>query len=427
MRLFYDDRNIVRCATASGLESRDGMKFVDVPDVENAVGKRIVFSRERMDGMRVAVVCNWGDACGIATYSKYLIDALRPRVGELRIFSERRDQTDDEEIQCWTRGGSTSTLVNELVKYQPDVVLIQHEFGIFPKATHWLKVLEALDVHGIPYAVTLHSVYEHLDKTVCTAAIKNVIVHTEQGKQCLRRLGHTQNIEVIPHGCIQYPHTPELWNITKTPYAIIQFGFGFDYKGVENALRAIALLKDQQPEKYADIHYLYLCSESPHVASTIQNYYYTLIRQAEEFGVSDNVVILRGFQDEKILNNYLRTYKLAIFPYATNPMNRVHGASGAVRIAMANEIPIIVSRSLMFDDMEGVLPRVATPEELSQKIDQMFSDSVYRASVIDAAKSYVERNSWERVAGRYHDVLAGCVDVSLENAIVVLEKNHGNS
>ena len=38
--------------------------------------------------MRVAIVCNWLTKCGISTYSKYLVDSMRPMVNEIRIFSE---------------------------------------------------------------------------------------------------------------------------------------------------------------------------------------------------------------------------------------------------------------------------------------------------------------------------------------------------
>src|SRR5205814_2077798 len=147
----------------------------------------------------------------------------------------------------------STQLVESIKNYDPDFVIIQHEFGLFSKAGYFLQLLQGID--RFPYVLTMHSVYEHLDKAVCTSAVKNIVVHTEEGKNVLRRVGNNNNIFVIPHGCVKIPEQDELWNIFQTPYAIVQFGFGFYYKGVDTALEAIAHLKKTQPNKYKDIFY----------------------------------------------------------------------------------------------------------------------------------------------------------------------------
>lgn len=420
MLLYYDDRDIVRAASDRPLVT-NVFKCVEVsiqPGM-NPIGKKLVFGGKA--GMRLAVICNWGDACGIATYTKYLVDSLSSKVGDLKIFAEdtpgkKCDDGYDVEY-CWKRGKSMDSAIRRVLEWKPTVVLIQHEFGIFPRATYLLQMLQMLQ--HTPHAVTLHSVYEHLDKTVCSGAMRNIIVHTNTGKDCLRRLGHRQNIHIIPHGCVTFPEVKENWNITQTPYAIMQFGFGFKYKGVENALDAVALLRKEQPRKYADIHYCYLCSESPHVRNVINGYYEEIIQRIQDLGLQDNAVVIRGFQSDDILNQYLRTYKLAIFPYVTDPKNVVYGASGAIRIAMANRIPTIASSSHMFDDMDGVLPRPASTEALAAYIDEVFSNKSYADMLVDNASRYVGENDWDVTGDRYLAFLRSLVDFGLEDAIIV--------
>ena len=423
MRLYYDKDGIVRVASTSPLIT-NLYKHVDVPSpCSNPIGKKIVFGHPD-DGLRLAVICNWGDACGIATYSKYLVDSLLPKVEELRIFAEEVDSdvADDsyDVVRCWKRGHSTASLVKQLVDWKPSVVLIQHEFGIFPKAPYLLQMLQGLDGAQIPYAVTVHSVYEHLDKVVCTAAMKNVVVHSKTGEACMKRLGHTANICVIPHGCVQHEGVVENWNITHTPHAIMQFGFGFNYKGVDLALEAVAKLLREQPDKYGDIHYCYLCSESPHVKNVNNVYYQKLLKQIEELGLTGHAMIIRGYQTEDVLNQYLRTYKLAIFPYITDPKNVVYGASGAIRLAMANKIRTIASSSHMFDDVEGVLARPSGSDELAAAIDAAFSDSKdEKRRNIEKASDYVAANTWPNVADRYLSFLRSCMDANLDDVIIV--------
>lgn len=430
MKLYYDEHGIVRVASSKPIITNI-YKSVDVDPsklVESPIGKRVVFQgHQGGSGVRLAVVCNWGDACGIATYAEYLVNSMRPLLSDVRIFAE--DIAGDgrqggalEVDRCWKRGQSMAVAARRLVDWRPSAVLIQHEFGIFPRAPYMLQLLQALDANAIPYAVTLHSVYEHLDKVVCSSAMRNIVVHSPSGEACLRRLGHTSTIRVIPHGCVRHEEVGENWNITQTPYAIVQFGFGFGYKGVDVALEAVARLKRMDPEKYGGdtpVHYCYLCSESPHVKNINNDYYRMLVGKIEELGLVDNAVIVRGFQTEEVLNQYLRTYKLAVFPYVQDSRNVVYGASGAARLAMANRTPTIVSTSHMFDDLEGVLARAGDAADLARHIDVFFSDYRVRDRMIREADEYIARNSWPITARRYYDFLAGLVDSDSTQRIVV--------
>lgn len=405
MRLYYDERNIVRLASTTPIITNI-YKHIDVEGpVANPIGKRIVFGGEASGGMRVAVVCNWGDACGIATYTQYLVDALLPRVEALRVFAERGRSVDSRHdvSYCWRRGESMRAAIAEVLDWGPSVVLVQHEYGIFPKAPYLMQMCEML--HDTPYVVTMHSVYEHLDKTVASSAMKNIIVHTDTGRECLARLGNGAKTWTIPHGCVVYDGVEELWNTWDTPYAIVQFGFGFAYKGVEVALEAIAEAKRRQPEKYRDIFYTYFCAESPHVKNVISEYARKIQAKIRDLGLQDNAAIIRGYQSDQSLENILRTAKLALFPYVTDPKNVVYGASGAVRIAMANQVPTIASSSHMFDDMEGVLPRPTGAAELADEIDRVFSNSDYRQGMLYRSSQYIRENSWDATALRYLSVL----------------------
>jgi glycosyltransferase involved in cell wall biosynthesis len=298
-------------------------------------------------------------------------------------------------------------------QYDPDFVIIQHEFGIFPKAPYLLQMLQMLET--IPYAVVLHSTYEHLDKSICTSAMKNIIVHTEIAKNVLRSLGNSSNISVIPHGCTEFPDRQELWNIFQTPYAIVQFGFGFFYKGVDRAIDAIHILKSEQPEKYKDIFYCYLCSENSHTRNIHSEYMTYLTDKVEKLGLEDNVVIVRKWNTDQEINVYLRTAKLAIFPYLINPDNTVYGASGAIRISFANGIPCIASESHLFDEISG-LPRPTNSVDLAREMDKVFSDGKYREALIKNQDDYVANNTWDITIDRYLDVMN---QIRLQTAVYV--------
>lgn len=428
MFVSYDEQSIVK-ATSTTAVKLTGCTTIDVPSIKETdkiVGKKLLFGRPRQGAdLRIAVICNFDDQCGIATYTSLLLDALRPKVQEIKIFAEHLkspfpDQAERDNrnnvVRCWRRGESMVEAIRQVQDWKPDMIHIQHEFGIFPKAGPFLKMLEMLD--GIPYVVTLHSVYEHLDKTICTAYIKNMIVHSDAARESLYRHGHLNDVDVIYHGCVEYPDTSELWNIFQNDYTVIQFGFGFNYKNVEGAIDAIAHLKDTQ-DKFKDIFYCYLCSENPHTRSIQQEYYGHLNKRVEELGLQENVVILRGFLSEKHITNFLRTAKLAIFPYRSDPTNMVYGASGAIRNALACGVPTIASECHHFDDLEGVVPRPATSEELAAEIDKVFSDGRYRQDLVERETRFVKTHNWDKTSDQHIEVFQKIIGESTKDAVLI--------
>lgn len=90
-----------------------------------------------------------------------------------------------------------------------------------------------------------------------------------------------------------------------------------------------------------------------------------------------------------------------MFPYVINEDNKVYGASGAVRIAMANKIPVITSDAHLFDDLEGVVPRPGGYIDLAKEIDKIFSDENYKKELVEKNLKYINDNTWEKSAEKY--------------------------
>jgi len=416
MFILYDENNIIRAisTTRAKGENLTTLKVKKDRNWEKLIYKKlpadilqsIGCSNKKLNSeLRIAIVCNWKDRCGISTYSQFVVDALRPKVKEIAIFSEHVEgDTQVEEkgmVRCWKRGEDLTDLIQRLKAYKADFVIIQHEYGIFPNAFKFMQLMQALE--NTPYVVVMHSVYRHLDKAVYSESAKNIIVHSNEAKKVLKEMGNTNNIFTVPHGCIQSGDVSELWNICISPYTIVQFGFGFSYKGVDRALRSIAHLKASD-KKYEKIQYIYLCSTNSHNSAANSEYCKRLMTMARELNIESNIVIIQKYQTESMINLYLRLAKIAIFPYIIDPNNEVFGASGAIRIALANKRPVLASESHLFDDLQGVIPRPKNHIELAQEIDKIFSSETYRNDLISSGYSFVERNSWDATANKYLEV-----------------------
>ncbi len=356
--------------------------------------------------MKIALVGNWKMRCGIATYSENLWSEVVKHVGDFKLFVEQHDLPtgdihqigtqiipDEKVLACWKRGGSLKDLIKELKDYDPDVIWIQHEFGLWPNAAHWLSMMTQLSDYRV--IVTMHSVFHHRDKTIVEAAMPEIVVHLEGAKKLLQEeKGISSKISVIPHGCHPFDNE-RLWNFYKSNKTFMQFGFGFRYKGWENAIQATAILA----QKYPDVFFTGLFSESPYAKVDHQIYYNELMRLVDQLGIRSNVAILRGYQSDAALDSFLRTNQATIFPYVSHPEHEVFGASGAARMAMSKGLPVVTSSVNHFSDLPTV--KADTPEQLADALERLFTVPGAKEAQVQQQIAYLNENTWENCALRY--------------------------
>lgn len=353
--------------------------------------------------IKLALVGNWKMRCGIATYSENLWGEVVKHVGDFKLFIEKNELTtgdihqvgdqvvsDDKVLPCWKRGEPLQQLISSLKEYDPDIIWIQHEFGLWPNASYWLSMMSQLSEYRV--IVTMHSVFHHRDKTIVEAAMPEIITHLEGGRTVLKVEKEIPGkVHVLPHGC--YPYSKEkLWNFYKSDKTFVQFGFGFRYKGWENSIKAAAILK----QKYPDVFFTGLFSESPYTKAEHQLYYNDLMDLIDQLDVRENVAILRGYQSDATLDSFLRTNQATIFPYVSHPAHEVYGASGAARMAMSKGLPVVTSSVNHFSDIPTV--KADTAEEMADALDLLFSDPKAKQAQIEKQLSYVTENTWEKLA-----------------------------
>lgn len=356
--------------------------------------------------IKLALVGNWKMRCGIATYSEHLWPEVVKHVGDFKLFIEKNElwtgdyrqigsQTisDDKVSICWQRGESLHNLVKELKAYDPDIIWIQHEFGIWPNASYWLAMMSQLSDYRV--IVTMHSIFHHRDKTIVEAAIPEIVTHLEGGKKVLKEeKGISAKVHVIPHGC--YPYNNErLWNFYKSDKTFMQFGFGFRYKGWENSIKATAILK----KKFPDVFFTGLFSESPYAKVDHQIYYNELMNLIESLDLTENVAIIRGYQSDATIDSYLRTNQATLFPYVSHPEHEVFGASGAARMAMSKGLAVVTSSVNHFSDLPTL--KADSPEEIAAALERLFTESGAKEKQVQAQISYLNENTWENVGLRY--------------------------
>ena len=205
--------------------------------------------------------------CGLATFSNDLVNSLRfsPLIAEAQVVAvspepkqifappviaaiQKQDQKDYRRV---------AKLVNKL---EPDVVMIQHEYGIFG-GKFGAYILDFTDALQVPFAVTLHTVLTDHEpgqarvlKALCAQA-DQVLVFTQRAKQLILAadLVTEEKINVVPHGA-----PPEITKLSdaranarpkrKTKFVVSSFGLLAPRKGLELTIEAVAKVAVKHPE-----------------------------------------------------------------------------------------------------------------------------------------------------------------------------------
>ena len=371
--------------------------------------------QSRDDIQNVVMISDYNINCGIATYTKYLCDELKLLVSNLVILAEDRigtaESVEDEPyvIRCWDRSSDDySRLYQEVERLNPDLIIIQHEFGLFHRMDSWNCLLSQLSRWRV--AVTFHTVLEHrvpdlkaqLDyKTRFMAEVccREIIVHTPKAREALRDRGYSGRVHYIPHGCFK-PQRLDKLPVTKydmfSSYSIFQYGFGGTHKGWEFAIETV----EQLVEKYPRVIYVGVFNVP--VFERNDAYFRKLLDLVKKKGLEKNIALHRGFQTEEMLRNFIRSCRVALFPYQVPNRNWCSwGASGAIQLPLSLGIPMVLSNFPAFLEYEGRLPIVTTPQEAAEEIDRIFSDEEYANKLSEAAYSLSEERSWDKIARRY--------------------------
>lgn len=362
--------------------------------------------------------------CGIATYTRYLVGAVRkvePQI-EISVLAEHgADETKTSRFQVlpiFHRENSyPETLGQALSQLSPDVVHIQHEFGIFGHDERFVELLRQAKSLGIKVVLTPHTIYpnepfeprELEDKIqgytqqqaarLCDA----VILHQQSMKTALVEQGvNEKSLHVIPHG------TELLKRVSKTAarkrLGLPQKGrnilvFGFLGNNVSKGLIIDALpsILEQIPGAYVFFSG-YMREESQNDLRAKRLYE----QRAEELGIAEQVIFSRGYLPDEDIYLAFSSSDIAVLPYFHEDLS----ASGCLHLSLGAFKPVVVSNIMKFEEVwnevsNEIVFKARDPSALAAAVTRVLSDSTFEASLVERIKDYALRTSWDATAQRH--------------------------
>ena len=370
----------------------------------------------------VALVTSFNSPCGIAEYSKSLINAM-PALVQTQVLADLEGmpinwQEEPEIKRCWwpEGRGNIQSLIESLNHTDADIIHIQTNFGLLG-LEDLAKLIDSQQ--GIrPVVVTLHRTKdrEEIKPNLSLSTIQEslaraaaIIVHQQQDVKLLASWGLSTNVVKISHGTDQpWPRSKadrvENENLMERPLILGTFGFLLPHKGLHILLLAQKILL----ERGLDARVHAYCAAHPSEESKQQmKKCRTLIKT---MGLQDKVKLEVEYQD---MSNVLKSLSIAdilVLPY----LETNESCSGTLHSLLPLGKPMITTELDIFAGAAeaGALHLVeeaSNAELLADKIAELATDREKQLLLQKRLINYACMTQWSQSAAQHVELYRSAV------------------
>ncbi len=373
--------------------------------------------------LRIVMVTSWPPRhCGIATYSQDLVRALRKEGNEVHIvtFSDGGKKGEKfvhkalkvKKNKALVEAGWDKKLFKAIDKIEPDVIHIQHEYGLYLHEEDYsaglLRAFFRWKVETeIPTVVTYHSVYTVLDRVesiymdVALKLTNAALVHEEFQKNNLPiNIGRVpDNVYVIPHGAKDIApagDVKEKYGL-KGKKVVGLIGWWEPNKGFERVVKIWHKIRKEVGSKAV----LVVAGDARPGSSSGQIYKPKLLEAIEKSPAKSSIKVITGSFTPEMYDEVLSTFDLMVLPYSRASQ------SGNLAHAFAMGIPCVATA------MEGLKAEIEISKggltvppgddvELMHAIAHIMKhDELRKRYAKNAAKYVTKQLKWSIVAKKH--------------------------
>jgi glycosyltransferase involved in cell wall biosynthesis len=393
--------------------------------------------------MRLAIVSTYPPRpCGIGTFSRDLRSALLEVEQDLDIdvvavVRDHHASTAPEVLSVIRQDVRADYVAVPAVLdgRGTDVVLIEHEYGIFggEAGSYVLSLVKELRQ---PFVVTLHTVLstptarqaEVLSELCHHAALVTVFTETARRMVVDAGVAPAARVRVVPHGAptVLLPHLAEA--TTDNPprpvtdganrsmthlegrTVLSTFGLISAGKGIETAIEALAEIVSVHP----DVLYLVAGQTHPEVVKEEgEKYRLSLERLVRDRGLERNVQFLDRFLSMEELAFLLSSTDLYLTPYRS----REQIVSGALTFAIVAGCPVVSTPYFYAEDLlasgAGVLVPFDDPTAFAKGVLQLLDNPRDLAAAAREARRVGSGLAWPAVGSMTVDVLRHALELGI--------------
>lgn len=355
--------------------------------------------------------------CGIATYTKDLTNAIN--LLNARSLAEIMAINRVEENIEYPWESKYKITYNDLSSYlsaaeyvnqsHADLVLLQHEFGLFGGETgeYILHFVESLQR---PLVSTFHTVLEdpnskqgEILKRVANKSEAIVVMMEEVAGRLVKQYGIARKkIVVIPHGVPDFSfNAVEKYKTRRQLTGRMVLGninLLDPNKGIEYALQAVALIA----KKYPEVLYTVIGQTHPELKRREdEKYRNSLKKLTRELGITENVRFVNEYLALDELLKWLKAIDIYITPYL-EPQQITSGALayaiGAGKACIST--PYVYSKEVLADG-RGVLVPFRDPQAIADAVIDLWEHPEKKKEIEHRAYQFGRLMTWPNVAQSY--------------------------
>ena len=362
--------------------------------------------------------------CGIATYTQYLTDALRRNGMDVYIVSHYGGRGRNVFTAFnYEDGDLAENAFSMMIRLTPDIVHIQHEFGLYGKhfGVSVIPLIIQFRLAGIPVVTTLHTVYskisdEHL--IIISSLIENsnsVIVHEPYQFETLKAYFNKKEllnkIQVVPHGARDVEpieNTKATIGIPSDTKVILMIGYFRPSKGYDRIIR----LWPRIVEKHSLNDILLMVAGKIRGVEN-RDYRNMLFKEINSSAEKDTIKVIRGQISQNSFDTILSASDVVVLPYS------ISSQSGIVAHCLAFGKPIVTSNTLAMSSLiekthAGLICN--TDKDYIENIDAILSNDDLRKEFSENALRYVRNNiSWMKIAQKHIEIYKMIVEPSVRD------------
>jgi glycosyltransferase involved in cell wall biosynthesis len=360
--------------------------------------------------------------CGIATFTKDVtsaINLINPNaLAEIMAIVKKDEDIEFPwEVKYKIDRDSRESYVraaNYINKSGCDIVLIEHEFGIFGGecGSYLLDFLKAIKK---PKVMTCHTLIEDPNNewgklfTQLVKYVDGLAVMTNFSAKKLSKLYNfdRRSIAVIPHGTpdIAFGATSVYRKKKKLEGRLILGNINLlsEQKGIDFSIEAVAKIA----KKYPEVLYLVIGQTHPNILKRDgEKYRNSLKKKIKKLGIEKNVKFINKYVSIEELVEWLKTIDIYITPY----LDQQQSSSGALAYAVGAGKICISTKYLYANELlakgRGIFVQFRDSGAIAKTVIKLWGDENRKKQLKEKAYNYGRFMTWPSVALQHLDFFA---------------------
>jgi glycosyltransferase involved in cell wall biosynthesis len=363
---------------------------------------------------RVGWVSSWNVKCGIASYSRLLLDAMVTDRFDIFVLANRDDSLvaadDPSVVRCWdSECDDLVDLKRTVSELSIDLLVIQFNFSLF-SLNSLQSFLRECSIMGIRCFITFHSTADvkigNIHKSIRSIrdqlkSVDRLFVHTANDCNILKTFDLVDNVSMIPHGITRrnkhkIDDCKRIFGIGNK-CIIATYGFMLPHKGINEIIMAFYELDNIN----TDIHLMLVNALYPlPISHEIKR---GCIDMIDRLGLNDKVTIITDYLSDDESIALLECADIIVFPYQITK----ESSSAAVRMGISTHRPVACTPLDIFSDVKDVVHFLpgTTPLDIKNGLAHILWNADLLNSKTEKQEQWIATHSWQSIGLRFENMM----------------------